>query len=101
MPNKKKKGVMNSPYSYSLSEGFRKSRELNYRREEEEIEAARKRNAEIRRAAEEKVAKEMAKRKKEMSEEEYRQALDYSLDRVLREDNQEPGIISKISKNLL
>lgn len=77
MKKNKKNRTSISPWGYSLGEGYQKSVTLNARIEKEEYEAARKRDAELRRAAEEKVAEERRKRKSEMSEEEYKQALSY------------------------
>ena len=74
MRKSKKTRTSISPWGYSVGEGYQKAVTLN---SQIEYEAARKRNAELRRAAEKKVAEEQKKRKSEMSEEEYKQALSY------------------------
>lgn len=67
MPKKVRRSVGQTPYAYSSTVGYFQTKELNRRLQKEEYEAARKSDAERRRAAEEKVARENSKRKNEMS----------------------------------
>lgn len=96
MSKKKKKRIPVSAWDYSSGEGFYNAQQLNARIEKE----AARRNANTRRAAEAKVADEFAKRKNEMSEEEYKQALLYIEERLSRKES-EPGFISNMSKEML